>query len=58
VLGDVPGIQHLRRSPARVTMPGAQVQEGEEQSEFVGRGAAAGVDDLQQPFREPGVHRG
>ena len=53
LLGDVPGIQHLRRPSVRVAVPGAQVQHGqEEQGQLVRRGAAAGVDDLQQPSRD------
>lgn len=50
---DVPGIQHLRRPSVRVAVPGAQVQHGQEQGQLVRRGAAAGVDDLQQPLGEP-----
>ena len=52
-----PGYAALRRPPARVTVAGAQVQQGQEDGELVGRGAAPGVDDLQQAFSESGVHR-
>jgi hypothetical protein len=53
LLGDVPGIQQPGRPPAGVAVPGAQVQQGDQQRQLVGGGTAAGVDDLQQPLGKP-----
>ncbi len=53
LLGDVPGVQQVRRAPAGITVPGAQVQQRNQHRQLVGRGTAAGVDHLQQPLREP-----
>ena len=55
LLGDVAGIQQPGRPPAGVAVPGAQVQQGDQQRQLVGGGAAAGVDDLQQSLGEPAL---
>jgi hypothetical protein len=58
LLGDVPGMQHPRRPPFGVAVPGTQVQQGNQQRQLVGGGAVSGVDDRQQPLGEPHADAG
>jgi hypothetical protein len=53
LLGDVPEIQQLGRPATGVAVLDTRVQQGDQQRQLVGGGAAAGVDDLQQPLGEP-----
>lgn len=48
LLGDVPGIQQPGRPPVGVAVPGAQVQQGDQQRQLVGGSAAAGVDNSEE----------
>ena len=53
LLGDVLGIQQPGRPVIGVAVPGAQVQQGDQQRQLVGGSAATGVDDLQQSLGNP-----
>jgi len=53
LLGDIPGTQEPGCPATPVAMPRAQIQQGQQQRELIGRGAPPGVDHLQQSLREP-----